>query len=889
MRKQWFNIFRERLRALFQREAVIDEIDEEMRLHLEFEKDANLSKGMSPAEAHREAMKSFGNLASLRDAAYAVRGGGMLETLWQDIRYGARVLIKHKGFTAIAILTLALGIGANTAIFSVVNELLLRRLPYADPDRILMVWEVTPSGRHENTTSRGNFRTWREQNQSFEAMAAFSDQRLNLTGDGPPEEVPVQFVTPELFQILGIQPIVGRLISPAEADPQKGQVALLSYGIWQRRFGGDPGIVGKTIKLHGAPFNVVGVMPADFQWHIKKRSRTGKSPDIWTVLSMPSSGPALRGRFLSVVAKLKPGVSMAQAESDVKAIEARIAHDLPEYNHGYSAEVIPLREQLVGNARSALLILLGAVGFVLLIACANVANLMLARAADREKEIALRTALGAHRLRIVRQLLTESLLLALFGSVFGLALAWLGIKALIAISPRDLVSLQGVGINLTVLGWTLGISVVTGIIFGLVPALEAARINLNDALKEGGKGSGGQSSRSRRLRGAFVVAEVALALVLLSSAGLLVKSFIRLQQIDTGFDTDNILTMVVPLSTTKYSDDPKVISFFRQANERIRNLPGVKSVGIVNYLPLYGGLGSSTGFSVEGRPPLPPGQGPGTNVRVSDSGYFAAMGIPLLRGRNFSDLENTEAKHVVLINQAMAQKHFAGEEPIGKRIDVAMFDSAHPTEIIGIVGDVRYDSLVDKPEPTVYFPHPELTYEFMTLVVRTTTDPSSIAPAIQRELRALDSDQPVADVRTMNQVMSETRSRARFNTLLLGLFAALATLLASVGIFGVMNYSVTLRTHEIGLRIALGADPRRVLLLILRQGLVLTLIGIAIGLAGAMALTRLISGLLFDVKATDPVTFGVIVVLLGLVSLIACYIPARRATRVDPLVALRYE
>lgn len=886
---KWFNVFRERLRALFHRETVIDEIDEEMRLHLDLEKDANLSKGMSTAEAHREAVRSFGNFASLRDAAYGVRGGGMLETLWQDIRYGARVLLKHKGFTAVAVLTLALGIGANTAIFSVVNELLLRRLPYAQPERIVMVWEVTPSGRHENTTSRENFRTWREQNQSFEAMAAFSDQRLNLTGEGAPEEVPVQFATPELFQILGIQPFLGRVIAGTDRDPRQGQVALLSYGIWQRRFGADPAVVGKTIKLHGSPFTVIGVMPADFQWHIKKRSGTGKSPDIWTVLSMPDSGPSLRGRFLSVVAKLKPGVPMAQAENDVKAIEGRIAQDLPEYNKGYGVEVIPLREQFVGNARPALLIMLGAVGFVLLIACANVANLMMARAADREKEIALRTALGAHRLRIVRQLLTESLLLALFGSIIGLGLAWIGIKALIAISPRDLVSLQGVGINFTVLGWTLGISIVTGIIFGLAPALEAARINLNDALKEGGKGGGGQNARSRRIRGAFVVAEVALALVLLSSAGLLVKSFIRLQQIDTGFATNNILTMVVPLSTSKYKEDAQIVSFFRQAIERVRSLPGVKSVGIVNYLPLYGGLGSATGFTVEGRPLPPPGQGPVTNVRVSDSGYFPAMGIPLLRGRNFSDLENSEAKHVVLINQAMAQQDFAGEDPIGKRIDVSMFDDPHPTEIIGIVGDVRYDSLVDKPEPTVYFPHPELTYEFMTLVISTTTEPSSIAPAVQRELHAVDSDQPVADVRTMNQVMSETRSRARFNTLLLGLFAALATVLASVGIFGVMNYSVTLRTHEIGLRIALGAEPRRVLLLILRQGLVLTLVGIGIGLAGSIALTRLMSGLLFDVKATDPITFGVIVALLGLVSLVACYIPARRATRVDPLIALRYE
>ncbi|HEX8146504.1 MAG TPA: ABC transporter permease [Pyrinomonadaceae bacterium] len=887
---RWFNVIASRLRALFGRESVIGDIDREMRLHVEMETEENLARGMSPAEARRAAHMSFGNFDSIRDTAYTVRGGGLMETFLQDVRYGVRVLAKNKGFTAVAVLTLALGIGANTAIFSVVNDLLLRPLPYTDADRVVMLWEVTPEGRHMNTTSRANFREWRAQGSSFESMAAFSDQRLNLTGAGEPEEVAVQLATPDLFKVLGVEPILGRVL--VEEDLRRDSAGVvLSHSFWKRRFGGDPNVIGKPVTLNGIPFNVVGVMPPSFQWHIKQRSGTGKAAEVWMGLAMPppgAQGANERGRFLSVVGRLKRGVTFEQAEAELKTIHKRLEQD-STFNKNYTAEVIPLREQFVGNIRPALWVLLGAVGLVLLIACANVANLLLSRVAAREKEIALRTALGARRTRVIRQLLTESLLLSLLGSGLGLLVAWWGIGALVAISPRDLVSLQNVGINTTVLAWTLGVTLLTSVLFGIVPALEATRLNLNDALKEGGKGGDAQGSRSRRLRGFLVVGEVALALMLLAGAGLLVKSFAQLRKIDTGFETENVLTMVLRLPASKYKEDPQYVAFFRQALERVRAIPGVRSAGIVNYLPLYGGLGAATGFDVEGRPASPPGTGPSTNVRVADSGYFKTMGIPVLRGRSFTDAEDAEVHPVILVSESFARKHFPGEDPLGKRLKVYMSEEPAWTEIVGVVGDVRYDNLTAAAEPFVYYPHPGLTYEFMTLVIRTAGDPAAMAPAVRREIAAIDPDQPVSDVRTMTQVMADTVARARFNTLLLAIFAGLATLLAAVGIFGVMSYSVQLRTREIGLRMALGAQPGRVLMLVLRQGLVLTLVGIGVGLAGALALSRVMSGLLYGVGTSDPATFAAIVGVLAVVSLVACYIPARRATRVDPLVALKYE
>jgi putative ABC transport system permease protein len=885
--KRLFYTLPMRLRSLLRRGRVEQELAEELSYHLERQIEQNLASGMTAEEARYAALRAMCGIEQQKEKCRDARRVSLIEDFVRDLRYGARVLAKSPVFTTVGVVTLALGIGANTAIFSVVNELLMRPLPLHDADRLVMLWEVNPEGRHQNTTSRANFRSWREQCASFEDMAAFSDYRLNLTGDGDPEDVAVQLATPELFHILGAEPMLGRTLTDEDEQANSAGV-LLGYGIWQRRFGRNPEIVGKPIILNGIPFNVVGVMPAGFQWHIRSRSGTGKPAEMWTVLAIPKEGPATLGRFISVVARLKPGVSQEQAYAELSSVQARIVEVAPQYNKGYGVEIIPLREQFVGKVRAGLLILLGAVGFVLLIACANVANLLLARAAARHREIALRTALGASRMRVIRQMLTESMLLAFLGSGLGLAIAWYGIRVLVMISPRDLVNLQGVGLNMTVLVWTLGISLAVGLLFGIIPALEATRLRLDEALKEGGKG-GGQGARSTRLRNALVVTEVALALILLVSAGLLVKSFSKLRNIDTGFNTDNVLTMVVRLAGSKYSEDPSVINFFHRANERIAALPDVQAVGLVNYLPLYGGLGSSTGFTIEGQPELPSGEGPSTNVRVSDAGYFSAMGIPLIRGRNFNDFETAEPRHVIIISESLAAQYFPNEDPLGKRISVDMFDKPYPTEIIGIVGDVRYDSLTDQAEPTVYFPVPDLTYGFMTIVIRTAGEPSSITPAVRDVLHEIDPNQPISDVRTMEQVMAETVSRARFNTLLLGLFAALATLLAAVGIFGVMNYSVTVRTREMGVRLALGAQRAEVLMLVLRQGLVLTSIGILIGVGGALALTSVISKLLFGVEPTDPLTFAVIILLLSVVSLFACYLPARRATRVDPVIALRYE
>ncbi len=809
-----------------------------------------------------------------------------METVLKDLRYGARMLAKSPGFTLVAVIALGLGIGANTAIFSVVNAVLLRPLPYKDADKLVVVWEKSPKN-DQNVVNPANFMDWREQNNVFTEMAAIVDQNAVMVGDGEPEEIPSQFATTNLFSVLGVDALLGRTFTPDDGKPDQPRVVVLSYGLWQRRFGGDPKIIGRKLNIGRAEATVVGVMPAGFKWHIKKGSITAKTAELWAPWVITNEMRTRLGRFMTVAARIKPEVTFDQAKAEMNAIGARLEEQYNDFNANWGINVVLLRTQFTGEIRPALLVLLGAVGFVLLIACANVANLLLARAAARHKEMAVRAAIGAGRWRIVRQLLTESLLLAAMGGAAGLLLALWGTDVLVSLSPKELADLQQVRISVPVLGFTLAVSMLTGIIFGMVPAFEATRFNLQESLKEGSQNIGG-GTRSQRLRGVFVIVEIALALVLLVGAGLLVRSFWRLQSVDPGFNAKNLLTMRVSLPNRKYDSDRKRIDFFRQAVEGIRALPGVEAAGATNFLP-FAGPHAGTLVEIEGRPKLPPGQGLETGSCVTDLNYFTAMQLPLKRGRLFSEREATEMRHVVVINEAFARKNLPGEDPLGKRVTIYMKDDNVPSEIIGIVGDNKHMGLDQEAEPMAYWPHAELGYSFMTLVIRTLGDAPGIASAARQVIQTIDSEQPIADVRTMESLLADSVARARFSTWLLTVFGVVALILAAVGIYGVMSYAVTQRTHEIGIRMALGAQSRDVLALVVRKGLILTVFGVGIGLAAAFALTRIMESLLYGISATDPATFAAISMLLAAFALLACMLPARRASKVDPVIALRYE
>jgi putative ABC transport system permease protein len=812
-----------------------------------------------------------------------------MQTVLQDLRYGARMLLKNPAVTVVAIIALMLGIGANTAIFSVVHGVLLRSFPYQDGERLAIVWENRQSGKGnpQNVINLGNFFDWKDQNTVFTDMAAFFDFNVNLTGDGQPEEIPGQVATPNLFSLLGVNPIKGRTFAPDDGKPGQNQVVVIGYDLWQRRFGGDPAIVGRKITINNEPNEIIGVLPPDVGWFVQKGSLIRTAPQIWSPWQVSENLRRRRGRFARAVARLKPGVTWEQAQNEMSMIGARLEQQYPEFNTQWSVNVVPLRTQVTGEIRKPLFILLGAVGFVLLIACANVANLLLARAASRKKEIALRAGLGASRWRIARQLLTESVLLSVIGGGLGLLLAWWGTRALLALSPPELMDLRDTSVNLPVLGFTIGLTLLTGIVFGLVPALEATRVDLNESLKEGGRGAG-QGAGSHRLRSAFVVTQVALALVLLVGAGLLIRSLNRLNSVEPGFNPNQVLTMRVNLPDQKYDSEPKIINFFKQAVDQLKTLPGVESVGAINYVP-FGGPHSGTIIHIEGQPQRPPGQELSTGIVVTDVNYFTTMGIPLKRGRLFTAQEATEMRHVVVVNETFARENFPGQDPIGKRVTIHMKEENVPTEIIGIVGDNKHKGLDLEIEPMAFWPHPELVTSSMTLLVRTKGDPTSVATAARNVIHQIDPEQPVGEVNTMQGLMATSVARSRFNTILLTVFSVVALVMAAVGIYGVMSYSVQQRTHELGIRLALGAQHVDVLKLILKQGIVLGAVGVVAGLLGSLGLTRLMASLLFEVTPTDVRTFAVVAAGLFLIVLIACYIPARRATKVNPLVALRYE
>jgi putative ABC transport system permease protein len=812
----------------------------------------------------------------------ANRRANMIADLWQDLRFGARMLLKQPGFTLIAVLTLALGIGANTAIFSIVNTVLLRPFPYQAPERLVILRERVSTGSPGGfSPSYPNFADWRAQNTVCSSMSAvLMKESFNFTGVGEPERLQGRRVSAEFFSTLGIQPLLGRDFLAEEDRSGATPAAILSYGLWQRRFGGDPSIIGRQITLNQQSFTVVGVTPPDFQY--------GVEADITVPIGLQAERFRLRGRDpgTDVVARLKPQVSAQQAETELNLIAERLEQQYPESNKGRRVVVRPLHESFVGDVRQPLLILLGAVGLVLLIACANVANLLIVRASVRQKEIAVRLALGADRRRILRQLLTESGLLAALGAALGILLAFLGTGLIASQLPDGIPRLQEVRVDAPVLIFTLAVSLLTGLLFGLVPALQASRPNLTEELKEGERGSSG---RRQWLRGVLVVAEVALTLTLLVGAGLLIQSFRRVLAVDPGFKAQNLLTMQVSVNNP---DGQQVANFFEQLQQNVRNLPGVTAVAVSNGLPFD--MANYPGFLIEGRP-IPDNKGGGLRYTVSPD-YFRTLGIELLKGRLFTAEDTRDSQRVIVINEVLARQHFQNEDPIGKRLRQPSPESPS-YEIVGVVRHVEHYNLDGHTgvQPQFYPNFNQTPLQSLTgsgrinLLVRTEVEPSNLASAVCGQIAALNKDQAVFNVRTMEQIVAQSVVARRFSMLLLTVFAIVALALASLGIYGLMSYAVAQRTREIGVRMALGAQSGNVLRLVIGQGMKLALTGVALGLGASVALTRLIRTLLFGVSATDPVTFGSIALLLTLVALLACYLPARLATKVDPLVALRCE
>jgi putative ABC transport system permease protein len=797
-----------------------------------------------------------------------------MQTLWQDLRYGARTLLKNPGFSLIALVTLALGIGANTAIFSVVNAVLLRPLPFNDPDRLVMVWNrgAEAAGGDRTSLAVADLLDWRAQSRSFAEIGAFQNITYSYTGGDSPERVQAAGVTANFFSILGAQPQLGRAFSPDEERPGAQRVALISDGFWRKNFAADPQVVGRTINLNGAGYTVIGVMPAALDF-------PRKWVELWTALQLEQ--PTRRGPyFLNGVARLKPGVSLDEARAEaLNTLKSSFEGEL-------DLNVLPVNEFVVGDVRLALWVLLGAVTLVLLIAAVNVANLTLARSVTRVKEISIRAALGAGRWRIIRQLLTESLLLAVVGGLLGAMLASWGVELLLKLAPQSVPRLNQIGIDGRALGWTALVSLLTGVLFGLAPALQSSRLSLNETLKEDGRGAT-ESPDKRRWRDLLVISELALAVMLLIGAGLLVKSFWRLQRVDSGVDTDRVLTMQLALRGQRYADPRQVDAFYPRLLERIQALPGVRTAAVSNSLP-PDNTEESDDFTIEGRPAVPNQIPPiAYLVRVSQD-YFRTFGIPLRRGRFFNAADSSDAPLVTIISETMARRFFPDEDPIGKRINTA--DEGQPAwrQIVGVVGDVKYTGLADETQPTMYQPLIQATSWNVFLSVKTqAADPLGLVSAARNEIRSLDRDLPVARVRTLERHFAMAVAQPRFGATLVAVFAALALILASVGIYGVISYSVTQRTHEIGVRVALGARSLDVLSLVVKQGMKMTVIGLGVGLTASFALTRLMKTLLFGVSATDPLTFIAISLLLTFVALLACFVPARRAAKVDPMVALR--
>ena len=810
-------------------------------------------------------------------------------TLFQDLRYSLRMLLKKPVFTSIAILTLALGIGANTAIFSVVNAVLLRPLPFKEPDRLVAIYaKHMRSVESKGSLSYPDFTDFRDQGQSFEQLAAWYPWDYTVTGITDPERVRGVVVSRELFEILGVQPRLGRIFS-GEEDKPGNRMVLISQGLWQRRFNSDPNLIGQGITLNGQSYIVTGVMPSQFQFPVE-----ADSVDVWTTIVMAvGNKPILNRRdakLFYVTGRLKPNVKIEQAQAELEGLTSALGNQYPESNAYMGAKVIAARDHLVGDVRNGLLLLFGAVGCLLLIACVNVANLLLAKATTRGREVAVRAALGANRWKIVRLLLMESSLLALASGLLGWLLAWSSVDALVALSPSDLPRADEIKVDAAVLGFTLLVSLLTGLIFGLVPAWQASKTDLATALKEGGRAST-DGRTGKRLRSGLVVAQIAIALVLLVGAGLFLNSFWRLRKVNPGFDANNVISLRMSLPYNKYKE-AQAGEFYRQLQERLQAIPGVRAASTVFPLPMSPETSPPLDFEIEGRT-FAPNERPNCDGRNMQPDYFHTLGIPLIKGRDFSDSDTKQSTPVAIINETLARRFFPNEDPIGKRVQLVMpmmDKSTFPfREIIGVVGDVKQRKVSEETRPEIYAPFAQSPFNEMYVAVKSDLDQRNIISAVRAEVQALDKDQPIYDIKTLDHRLGASFAQQQFSAMLLTLFAALAMILTAVGLYGVISYSVAQRTHEIGLRMALGAKQGEVLKLIVKEGMRLSLLGVVIGLIASFALKQLVEGLLFGVKATDPVTFVVIAALLTTVSLLACYLPARRAAQVDPMIALRGE
>jgi predicted permease len=895
----WMKRVSLRFGSLFRKTAVERELDEELRFHLEKQIERNVAAGMSATEARYAALRAFGGVEQVKEECRDVRGTVFLETLVQDLRYGLRQLRRNPGFTAVAVLTFALGIGANAAIFSVINAVLLRPLPFRDPDRLVQLWE-TEAAPGNCTLTGPDYLDWQAQNRSQEGMSLYSwPQGFNASGAGEPEQAAVVRTQANFFSLLGVEPLLGRAFLKGEDQAGKNRVALLSYGFWERHYGGRKDAVGQALELNDEKYTVVGVMPAWFG--------VLGGADIWIPMDMSLKGLGERGHHQYLgIGRLKRGVEVATARAELQTIAQRLEKQYPDSNRKVGAVVIPLKEQLVGDSRAALLILLGAVGLVLLIACANVANLLLVRATSRHREIAIRRALGAGRVRVVRQLLTESVLLSLLGAVFGLVLAWVCVDVLGATEGMPIPRPNPIRLDGTVFLFTLGIGLLVGILSGIAPVLHPSQLQVSEQLKASTRALT-PSGRRRMLRDALVIGEIAVSLLLLIGAGLLLRSFAKLREADVGVRPEGVLTMNVALPPKRYGTLEQARAFFEQLRDGLKNAPGVQAAAAASELPLGGN--SSSYVTVEGQEDLALEK---TLVELNRTSpdYFRALGIPFLKGRDLTDRDLQDAldavsryvaimqsgekepvgdfKTVAVINQTMARTFWPKQDPLGKVFKLGGLQ----VRVIGIVGDVKIWGIRQPVIPEAYLPLPFVLAGprvSLSIVVKSAGGPEGMLPTVREKLRSLDSGLALFRVRTMEEIISESTADTGYQTVLLGSFALLALLLTVVGVYGVMAYTVTQRTHEIGIRLALGAQPRGILRLIMRQGAQLTLAGLALGIGGALALTRLMANLLFGIQSRDPFIFIIVATLLALVALAACYIPARRATKVDPMVALRYE